>query len=157
MILLWRNADNSLHIGKFRLCKRTEKNCSEAGLYYSGPAQKKPLARSQKNRLNLENTRRRAEKKRRFCHQKPAATAQYPSPHPTRDHANTPRQQQTAPCKALSVARRGKKPRTLSKTPKMPRSPPKIPRRPAAMWQYNSLLCPQKSGSLSGSYVFYKE
>ena len=35
MILHGRNADNSIHIGKFRLCKSAEKNCSEAGLYYS--------------------------------------------------------------------------------------------------------------------------
>ena len=32
-------------------------------------------------------------KKRRFCRQKPAAAAQYPNTQPTRDHANTPRQQ----------------------------------------------------------------
>ena len=38
MILLWRNAGNSIHIVKFRLCKSAEKNCSEAGSYYSGPA-----------------------------------------------------------------------------------------------------------------------
>ena len=38
MILLWRNAGNSIHIGKFRLCKSAEKNCSEAGSYYSCPA-----------------------------------------------------------------------------------------------------------------------
>ena len=30
-----RNAGNSIHIGKFRLCKSAEKNCSEAGSYYS--------------------------------------------------------------------------------------------------------------------------
>ena len=33
-----RNAGNSIHIGKFRLCKSAEKNCSEAGSYYSGLA-----------------------------------------------------------------------------------------------------------------------
>ena len=33
-----RNAGNSIHIGKFRLCKSAEKNCSEAGSYYSCPA-----------------------------------------------------------------------------------------------------------------------
>ena len=33
-----RNADNSIHIDKFRLCKSAEKNCSEADPYYSGPA-----------------------------------------------------------------------------------------------------------------------
>ena len=38
MILLRRNAGNSLHIVKFRLCKSAEKNCSEAGSYYSGLA-----------------------------------------------------------------------------------------------------------------------
>ena len=38
MILLWRDAGNSIHIGKFRLCKSTEKNCSEAGSYYPVPA-----------------------------------------------------------------------------------------------------------------------
>ena len=38
MILLRRNAGNSIHIVKFRLCKSAEKNCSEAGPYYSGPA-----------------------------------------------------------------------------------------------------------------------
>ena len=31
-------ADNSIHIGKVRLCKSAEKNCSEAGSYYSCPA-----------------------------------------------------------------------------------------------------------------------
>ena len=31
--------------------------------------------------------------KRRLCHQKPAAAAQYPNTQPTRNHANTPRQQ----------------------------------------------------------------
>lgn len=31
--------------------------------------------------------------KRRLCHQKPAAAAQYSAPHPARDHTNTPRQQ----------------------------------------------------------------
>ena len=31
--------------------------------------------------------------KRRLCRQKPAAAAQYPNTQPTRDHANTPRQQ----------------------------------------------------------------
>ena len=41
MILLWRNAGNSIHIGKFRLRKSAEKNCSEAGLYYFGPALRK--------------------------------------------------------------------------------------------------------------------
>ena len=30
-----RNAGNSIHIGKVRLCKSAEKNCSEAGSYYS--------------------------------------------------------------------------------------------------------------------------
>ena len=30
-----RNAGNSIHIVKFRLCKSAEKNCSEAGSYYS--------------------------------------------------------------------------------------------------------------------------
>ncbi len=35
MILHGRNADNSIHIGKFRLCKSAKKNCSEAGSYYS--------------------------------------------------------------------------------------------------------------------------
>ena len=38
MILLWRNTGNSIHIVKFRLCKSAEKNCSETGSYYSGPA-----------------------------------------------------------------------------------------------------------------------
>ena len=38
MILLRRNAGNSLHIVKFRLCKSAEKNCSETGSYYSGLA-----------------------------------------------------------------------------------------------------------------------
>ena len=38
MILLRRNAGNSIHIVKFRLCKSAEKNCSEAGSYYSGLA-----------------------------------------------------------------------------------------------------------------------
>ena len=35
MMLHGRNAGNSVHIGKVRLCKSAEKNCSEAGLYYS--------------------------------------------------------------------------------------------------------------------------
>ncbi len=30
-----RNAGNSIHIGKVRLCKSAEKNCPEAGSYYS--------------------------------------------------------------------------------------------------------------------------
>ena len=38
MMLRWRNAANSIHTHKFRLCKSTEKNCSEAGSYYSDPA-----------------------------------------------------------------------------------------------------------------------
>ena len=96
--------------------------------------------------------------KRRLCRQKPAAAAQYPNTQPTRDHANTPRQQKKAPYKALSAARRVKKnAQSNSKTPKMPRYPQKFTRRPAAMWQYNSLLCPQKSDNLSRSYVIYKE
>ena len=33
-----RNAANSIHTHKFRLCKSIEKNCSEAGSYYSDPA-----------------------------------------------------------------------------------------------------------------------
>ena len=33
-----RNVANSIYIGKFRLCKSTEKNCSEAESYYSGLA-----------------------------------------------------------------------------------------------------------------------
>ena len=41
MILLRRNAGNSIHIVKFRLCKSAEKNCSEAGSYYSGLAYEK--------------------------------------------------------------------------------------------------------------------
>lgn len=76
---------------------------------YAMPARKKPLARSQKPPKPRKHTAQ-SRKKRGFCHQKPAAAAQYPSPHPTRDHANTPRQQQKAPYMALSVARRGKKP-----------------------------------------------
>ena len=35
MMLHGRNAGNSIHIGKVRLCKSAEKNCSEAGSYYS--------------------------------------------------------------------------------------------------------------------------
>ena len=38
MMLHGRNAGNSLHIGKVRLCKTAEKNCSEAGPYYFEPA-----------------------------------------------------------------------------------------------------------------------
>ena len=38
MIMYRRNAANSIHIGKFRLWKSAEKNCSEAGSYYSDPA-----------------------------------------------------------------------------------------------------------------------
>ena len=50
--------------------------------------------------------------KRRLCHQKPAAAAQYSAPHPARDHAPPPRQQlKKAPYKALSAARRVKKTR----------------------------------------------
>ena len=52
---------------------------------------------------------------------------------------------------------RQKNAQSNSKTPKMPRYPQKFTRRPAAMWQYNSLLCPQKSDNLSRSYVIYKE
>lgn len=52
---------------------------------------------------------------------------------------------------------RQKNSQSNSKTPKMPRYPQKFTRRPAAMCQYNSLLCPQKSDNLSRSYVIYKE
>ena len=38
MILLRRNAGNSILTRKFRLCKSAEKNCPETGSYYSGPA-----------------------------------------------------------------------------------------------------------------------
>ena len=37
MMLRWRNAANSIHTHKFRLCKSAEKNCYEAGSYYSDP------------------------------------------------------------------------------------------------------------------------
>ena len=40
-MLCGRNAANSIHIGKFRLCKSTEKNCSETGSYNFGAAKKK--------------------------------------------------------------------------------------------------------------------
>ena len=43
-ILLRRNAGNSLHIVKFRLCKSAEKNCPEAGSYYSGLASEENIA-----------------------------------------------------------------------------------------------------------------
>ena len=36
--LLSQKSAGSLHIVKFRLCKSAEKNCSEAGSYYSGLA-----------------------------------------------------------------------------------------------------------------------
>ena len=41
MILHGRNAGNSLHIGKFRLCKSAGKNCSEAGFHHSCAAYEK--------------------------------------------------------------------------------------------------------------------
>ena len=33
-----RNVADNIYIGKFRLCKSAEKNCSEAESYYSCPA-----------------------------------------------------------------------------------------------------------------------
>ena len=67
---------------------------------YNGEEKKAPDLRSierlaplTKNRLNFEKVRRNGSKMR-LSHQKPAAPAQHPNPHPTRDHANTPRQQQ---------------------------------------------------------------
>ena len=40
MIVYRRDAGNSLHIGKFRLCKSAEKNCSETDPHHSRRANK---------------------------------------------------------------------------------------------------------------------
>ena len=115
-----------------------------------------PVLRN-KNRLapltikppKLQKYAAQSRKKRRRCHQKSAAAAQYSTPHPARDHTNTPRQQQKNNYKALSSPGTEKARTPLAKHRKIPRLAQNFSRRTAAMWQYNSLLCPQKSDNLS--------